>query len=255
MNNCLISRISTIFSFVFIAVFSAQFVAAEPSEESPRKWFSSEIGDLPEKLSTPGENVLLSSSTHQSRVGRLIDNTESTSSNKVLDDRIYFAQAAQKKASAEPQEAGGMSLEEVARAMDNPLGSLWLLIMQNDLSRFESDLVDDDEWFNSFKIMPVLPMRLTKNWNLINRPILQIQSSPLDSDVGDLFGVSPTEITANPGLTAIAQDPIGRTTGVGDMIMFNMISPAKTDGGFIWGVGPTFIFPTASHDVLGQGKW
>jgi hypothetical protein len=37
--------------------------------------------------------------------------------------------------------------------------------------------------------------------------------------------------------------------------MFNMISPAKVDGGFIWGVGPTFIFPTASHDVLGQGKW
>ena len=88
-----IARIYVVLSVVFVGIFSAQWVSAEPSEESPRKWFSSEIGDLPEKLSTPGENVLLSTSTHQSRVGRVIYNTENTSSDKLLDDRIYFAQA------------------------------------------------------------------------------------------------------------------------------------------------------------------
>jgi hypothetical protein len=24
---------------------------------------------------------------------------------------------------------------------------------------------------------------------------------------------------------------------------------------FLWGIGPTFIFPTASKDELGQEKW
>jgi hypothetical protein len=29
----------------------------------------------------------------------------------------------------------------------------------------------------------------------------------------------------------------------------------KTDSHITWGVGPTFVFPTATDSVLGQGKW
>jgi len=35
----------------------------------------------------------------------------------------------------------------------------------------------------------------------------------------------------------------------------SLLSPAKTAGSFLWGVGPAFIFPTASKDELGQEKW
>jgi hypothetical protein len=256
MKNYLVKRIFSTLVIILVTAFSAQCVWSEPAEEPPeKKWFTTKIQGLADdKLPRPGGELALFTSTHQSPADRLMDNTGSTSSDGVLDDRIYFAQA-QKKASTGPEKGEKPSLEKIAKAMDNPLGSLWLLVVQNDLSYLKSDLIDGGEWFNSFKIMPVLPMRLTENWNLINRPILQIQSSPLDSDVGNLFGLSPTEITANPGLTSIAQDPIGRTTGFGDMVFFSMVSPRKADEGFVWGVGPTFIFPTASHDVLGQGKW
>lgn len=256
MKNCRIARTSSVFLLAIVTVFSGSWVAAGESEEPPRIWFSSQIQGHPQgELAKPGENLSLFTSSHINPAGRSIDNSGNASSDQAWEDRLYFAQA-QKEPPTEPEKGGGMTMEEIARAMDNPLGNLWMLIVQNDLSLFKSDLIDTDgELFNSLKLMPVLPIRLTENWNLINRPILQLQSSPLDSEVGQLFGIGAGQITANPGLAAIAQNPIGRTTGFGDIIMFNMISPRAANEGFIWGVGPTFIFPTASHDVLGQGKW
>ena len=38
------------------------------------------------------------------------------------------------------------------------------------------------------------------------------------------------------------------------MILAQVLSPAGTEP-WIWGVGPTWIFPTAGSDFTGQGKW
>ena len=63
-----------------------------------------------------------------------------------------------------------------------------------------------------------------------------------------------------------ADDPADRSTclrrrpgvrsafGLGDINPTLFLSPAKP-GKFIWGVGPTFTFPTATDPMLGNGKW
>ena len=42
--------------------------------------------------------------------------------------------------------------------------------------------------------------------------------------------------------------------GVGDIDLALYLSPARTSS-IIWGIGPAFVFPSANHEVLGQGKF
>jgi hypothetical protein len=54
--------------------------------------------------------------------------------------------------------------------------------------------------------------------------------------------------------------PFEDKSGFGDMIMFNLLGqslPSERWGGgdFVWGLGPTWQFPTASKEVLGSGKY
>lgn len=44
-------------------------------------------------------------------------------------------------------------------------------------------------------------------------------------------------------------------SGLGDIALVSLLSPAKPTSGFIWGAGPTVIFPTATNAILGQGKY
>jgi hypothetical protein len=77
------------------------------------------------------------------------------------------------------------------------------------------------------------PRTLTTNWNLITRPVFPF-----------IFGqpVFNTESGFN-----------GKS-GLGDIAMVNLLSTNKPSG-FIWGAGPTRIFPTATNRSLGQEEW
>jgi hypothetical protein len=79
-------------------------------------------------------------------------------------------------------------------------------------------------------IQPVIPVRVSENWNLIVRWITPIVSQPI-----------PTE------------KDIG-VFGIGDMQPTFFLSPAHT-GKLIWGVGPAFQLPTATSQSTGQGKF
>jgi hypothetical protein len=60
----------------------------------------------------------------------------------------------------------------------------------------------------------------------------------------------PAPVGAPPGVD------IETTTGFGDMILLEMLSPASSiAGNWLFGVGLTFIFPSASTAFTGQGKW
>ena len=87
----------------------------------------------------------------------------------------------------------------------------------------------------NLQFQPVLPLALTDDWNLITRPVLQVMnSSPYVNQSGNLH----------------------RVTGFGDTILATLISPSpKLAGPWLLGVGPSFIFPTASNSRLGQTKW
>ena len=128
-----------------------------------------------------------------------------------------------------------MSLEEAAKKTNNPVGDAWLLIMQNDYTIL--DTPEGSEWQNSTTIQPVMPVPIMDGeWNLVNRVVTGYVSAPIDDDFN-----SPDFYSE-------------RTSGWTDTVVFSLAAPNRDDG-FIWGVGPTFMLPTASEDVLGTEKW
>ena len=146
-------------------------------------------------------------------------------------------------------------LATLAQKTNNPIGEAWLLITQNDTTLLKGDAIDGEEVLNVTKFQPVLSAPiLGGDWNLVVRPVLQFTSVPVKDDVGRLFGASPNSIVADPSLSAIATDPFGRTNGLGDTVLLTIAGP-NADDGWIFAGGVSQIFPTATEDVLGQGKW
>jgi len=133
---------------------------------------------------------------------------------------------------ADPVEAAAdpdaQDLSYLSRELINPVTSLWSLTLQSNNFRLEND-----EWAYNLLFQPVLPVGLTKDINLITRPVLPLYNS--------------VPVPTGPG-------EFDQTTGLGDMILLEMFSLANT-GNWIIGAGPTFIFPTASKRFTGQGKW
>lgn len=80
------------------------------------------------------------------------------------------------------------------------------------------------------EIKPVVPFSLTQDWNLITRTILPVMRQP-------------TLLHAH-----------SYVNGIGDINPSLFLSPARP-GTIIWGLGPTFVFPTASDKELGRGKY
>jgi hypothetical protein len=132
------------------------------------------------------------------------------------------------------------SLKEINKKLTNPVSSIWSLSFQQ--NNYYLDV--PGRWQSNLQFQPVLPIALTKDWNLITRPVFQ------------LFNSTPyPTIDVNPN-TGQAQVEIHRTTGFGDTILMEMLSPSpELVGNWLLGIGPTFIFPTGSTDWTGQGKW
>jgi hypothetical protein len=134
------------------------------------------------------------------------------------------AWAQQKPAEPADEEKGTQDLQ---KATQNPVASLISVPLQNNTN---FDIGPLDRTQNVLNIQPVIPMRVSENWNLINRIILPL--------------------VFQPNLTV---HNLG-TMGMGDINPTFFLSPAKPHK-LIWGIGPAFILPTATNKVLGQGKW
>lgn len=78
-------------------------------------------------------------------------------------------------------------------------------------------------------IQPVIPIKLSENWNLITRIIQPIVWQPY-----------PNQNT-------------GGEYGLGDMNPSFFLSPAKPNK-LIWGAGPTMVIPTETSTITGQSK-
>ena len=85
---------------------------------------------------------------------------------------------------------------------------------------------------NGFKwtmnLMPIFPFSLGKKIDLINRVVLPV--------------ISQVSIYGNTS-----------QTGLGDLLVNTFISPKP--GKFVWGVGPSFYFPSGFPDLLSAKKW
>jgi hypothetical protein len=120
------------------------------------------------------------------------------------------------------------SASELNRELTNPVSSIWSIA--NQFNNFE---LNNGQWNNNWNFQPVMPVSLTKDWNLITRPVMPF------------YNIVPHE--TSPGEFA-------RDAGLGDLALLELLSPAHS-GNWILGAGPTAIFPTATSVFTGQGKW
>lgn len=155
------------------------------------------------------------------------------------------------------------TLAQMSKLMDNPLGNVAMLFTQFDLYKMENRANGTKANQGVYMGIAQFPKRLNNDWNLINRIVWTVPSVPLDKNKITNFTAYPPGGGLNPA-PGSGPAPIdlfdGRTTGFGDMYYVGLFSPSegkKLEGGgsFLWGAGFDLGFPTASEDILGQGKW
>jgi hypothetical protein len=117
--------------------------------------------------------------------------------------------------------------DNLRKAAQNPVASLISVPIQEN---WNFGIGPYDRTQNVMNIQPVIPLSIGKDWNLITRWITPVVFQPNTS-------------TSHEGYY-----------GLGDLNPSFFLSPKVSK--VIWGIGPTFILPTATNTAnLGQGKW
>lgn len=120
-----------------------------------------------------------------------------------------------------------MSAEDLAKLTQNPVGNLISVPFQDNANL---NYGPEKRTQNVLNIQPVIPIHVSKDWNIITRTILPVISQP---------GFYPGD---------------SRTNGIGDLQFSAFLSPA-VPGAWIWGAGAIVQAPTHSNAALGNDNW
>ena len=115
---------------------------------------------------------------------------------------------------------------EIAKQAQNPIARLISVPFENDFNP-RTGIKKEDSYVLQMK--PVVPIKLSNDWNLITRTIIPVIQVP------DL------------------SSRISGATGIGDVSLSLFLSPTKASH-IIWGAGPIVSIPTASENILGTKK-
>jgi hypothetical protein len=124
--------------------------------------------------------------------------------------------------------APSQSAQELADKLSNPVASMISVPFQNNsdwgIGKYNGSK-------NTLNFQPVVPIKLNSNLNLITRYIIPIVSQrDVTGENTQQFGLSDATISA-------------------------WVSPSHPKNGFIWGLGPALLIPTATNDYLGTKKF
>jgi hypothetical protein len=119
---------------------------------------------------------------------------------------------------------------ELAKKLSNPVAELISVPVQYNHDDYGG--LNDEGSVDRLFLQPVVPFTINEDWNLITRTIVPF----VDQHDFPLAALNES--------------------GLGETAASQFFSPKlPTAGGWIWGVGPVELLPTASHDALGTGKW
>ena len=120
-------------------------------------------------------------------------------------------------------------LDDVFNFDSEQLRKLQRRLDPQQLDQLRRDLRNyNDETLNVLNIQPVIPIKLSDDLTLVTRTIVPVVSKP-----------------------TVRQ---GQVWGLGDINPTFFLVPSGK-GPWTIGVGPTFLLPTATDEVLGTGKW
>ena len=170
--------------------------------------------------------------------------------------------------SADSEESDVFSdLDAAARKSSNPLGGDFMILLnQIDNYFMEGNITSTERNLNVWSFQPVIPIPvkgLGENWIWVNRPTFPfIMNGDFPTAPGGRRRASLLPPGGTPAIpSSIPGDPKFRTkSGFGDIVYFSLLGqslPQKRWGGgdFVWAVGPTFQFPTASRAEFGSGRF
>jgi hypothetical protein len=155
--------------------------------------------------------------------------TAQAQTNSAVDGRLTLA--TNDAASPSHGGAGGGAQNEqgaLAKKLNNPISDLISVPIQNN---WDFGIGPANAMKYTANIQPVVPLSISKDWNLIIRTIMPV-----------IYAESPVQGGANH-------------SGLGDTTQSFFISPKAPVGGWILGAGPVLYYPTATESELGAGKW
>jgi hypothetical protein len=134
-----------------------------------------------------------------------------------------------------------LSSDRANQEFTNPASQFPFFIVENDYFLLNGDFTDKTRPSNLTLVEPVIPIPIgDTGWTAITRPILPIVGR-VDVPVPD---------PATGGVSFLPNE-----SGLADVTLFSIFTAPNAGQGFIWGVGPTTKFPTATSSTLGNEKW